>query len=71
MSQIRKVPRKKIEKPKVRPKKKERKKEKGPHLFGDEKLGKFSKIRTVHPENSESSSVKFGKLSQIRKVETN
>ena len=31
-------------------------------------MGKLSKILKVHPENSESSSVKFRKSSQIRKV---
>merc|ERR1712055_519296 len=40
----------------VRPRKK-----KGPHLFWDEKLGNFSKIRKAHPENSE----------KIRKVPQN
>ena len=31
--------------------KRKRKRKKGPHLFWDEKLGNFSKIRKAHPEN--------------------
>ena len=49
--------------------KKKKEKKKGPHLFWDEKLGKFSKIRTVHPEKTESSSRKLGKIRKVtRKI---